>query len=222
MIETKALRRSERRQDGAPALGLARPALAADRDHDRRRRPGLARPSPTRRGASSSSVIATETARLSRLVDNLLDLSRLQAGEAEPRARLVLGRRAHRARPSSPVPSPPGGFDVRSTRPAAARGRRRPARARARERARERGPLRGRRAGRVRGRAADRLVLIRVTDHGPGIAEDELERIFEPFHALGERRRRLGPRAGDRARLRRGERRPAPRGVAARAGHHAS
>ncbi len=39
----------------------------------------------------------------------------------------------------------------------------------------------------IRGRAADRFVILRVSDRGPGIAGDELERIFEPFHRSRER-----------------------------------
>ena len=85
VIETKALRRSQRGQDDAAALGLARPALAAHRDHRRRRRPRLGHAVRARRGDELTSVIAAESARLSRLVDNLLDLARLQAGGIEPR-----------------------------------------------------------------------------------------------------------------------------------------
>ena len=52
VIETRALRRSERRQDRAAALGLPRPALAVDRDHRGRRRPPLTDPRRERaRGA---------------------------------------------------------------------------------------------------------------------------------------------------------------------------
>ena len=53
-------------------------------------------------------------------------------------------------------------------------------------------------------------VVIRVDDLGPGLRPDELERVFEPFQrgaaaSAGAGRR---ARAGDRARFRRGERRP--------------
>ena len=40
-----------------------------------------------------AAVIQGETRRLSRLVDNLLDLSRLEAGAAEPRREWIRSRR---------------------------------------------------------------------------------------------------------------------------------
>src|SRR6185312_5503610 len=39
----------------------------------------------------------------------------------------------------------------------------------------------------VRGRSADSFVILRVTDHGPGIARGELDRIFEPFYRSRDR-----------------------------------
>ena len=61
----------------------------------------------------------------------------------------------------------------------------------------------------VRITATRKEAIVRVVDQGPGLAEDELERVFEPFYRgaadapVGRR-----ARARDRARLRRGERRP--------------
>ena len=74
-----------RGQDRAAARGLARPALAADRDRRRRRGARLA---DARRGGARRARRRhhrARRARLSRLVDKLLDLSRLEAGAAEPR-----------------------------------------------------------------------------------------------------------------------------------------
>ena len=61
--------------------------------------------------AELTTVIATETARLSRLVDNLLDLSHLQAGGLEPRVDWCSLDDVVRAAVDS-VPAPPGGFEL--------------------------------------------------------------------------------------------------------------
>ncbi len=57
------------------------------------------------------SVIATESERLTRLVDNLLDLSRVQAGQLEPRADWSSAEELIEAATTS-VAAPPGGFEV--------------------------------------------------------------------------------------------------------------
>ena len=85
MIETRALRRSN----------VVKTALLRSVSHDLRSpltaitaaAGGLG--SPTLDEAARAelvSVISTEAERLTRLVDNLLDLSRVQSGEIEPRA----------------------------------------------------------------------------------------------------------------------------------------
>ncbi len=38
----------------------------------------------------------------------------------------------------------------------------------------------------MRARAAPNQLLLRIGDRGPGIAREELERIFEPFHSPGD------------------------------------
>jgi two-component system sensor histidine kinase KdpD len=85
------------------------------------------------------------------------------------------------------VPAPPGGFDLRVdaglplVRADAAQLER--ALANVLENA-------GRYAGpypvTIRARAGAGQVLLRIGDRGPGIAREELERIFEPFHSPGE------------------------------------
>ena len=101
-----------------------------------------------------TSVIVLESVRLSRLVDNLLDLSRLQAGGVESNADWISLEEILRAAIETVAP-PPGGFDVQvEDGTAAGPSRRRAARARPRERARERRALRG---GRARDRARAKL-----------------------------------------------------------------
>ena len=73
-----------RAEDGAAALGLPRPAHPADGDRRGRRGARLAPLSDDDR-AALADAITVEGRRLSRLVENLIDLSRLEAGAAEPR-----------------------------------------------------------------------------------------------------------------------------------------
>ena len=132
-------------------------------------------------------TIAEDAARLGRLVGDLLDLSRLEAGGAEPEAEiwaldeLVLG------------------------------GRRRPRRARSGRR-RRLAPLVHVDAVQIERVLANLLenaltfspapapvhvrltatrqeAIVRIVDQGPGVPEDELERVFEPFYRHGGDRR---------------------------------
>ena len=122
--------------------------------------------------AELAAVIQEEARRLARLVDNLLDLSRLEAGAADAAARLDLRRRpaAHRAARSSARAT--GEFSLSIDRDAAARQRRpRAARARVRERARERAPPQ-RRPLRcsvpARDAVRERRASCAIVDRGPG------------------------------------------------------
>ncbi len=133
------------------------------------------------------SVINDESARLSRLVDNLLDLTRLQAGSADPRTDWCsLDELVHGAIES--VPPPPGGFDVEMEpdlpliQADAAQLER--AIANVLENSAH---FAGSEPVVVRGRVAGRFAILRVTDHGPGVPAAELERIFEPFYRSRER-----------------------------------
>ena len=185
VIETKALRRSN----------VVKTAVLRSVSHDLRSpltaittaAGGLASEtlSPDSR-AELTSVIALESARLSRLVDNLLDLSKLQAGAVEPHADWCSVDELVRAAIET-VPAPPGGFDIQIEaglpllRADAGQLERAIANVldnAARYSAGE--PVT------VRVRAAPNQLLLRIGDRGPGIAREELERIFEPFHSPGD------------------------------------
>ncbi len=133
-----------------------------------------------------TSVIALESARLSRLVDNLLDLSRLQAGGVESHADWISLEEILRASIDTVLP-PPGGFDVQIEAGLplvqADAGQLERAFANVLENA-------GRYAAgdpvTVRARNSGGQLMLRIGDRGPGIAREELERIFEPFHSAGE------------------------------------
>jgi two-component system sensor histidine kinase KdpD len=185
VIETKALRRSN----------VVKTAVLRSVSHDLRSpltaittaAAGLASETLSRESrAELTSVIEHESVRLSRLVDNLLDLSRLQSGAVEPHADWCSVEEVVRVAIEH-VPQPPAGFDLHVDpglpllRADAAQLER--ALANVLENAAR---YAGDQPVTVRARAASNQVLLRVGDRGPGIAREELERIFEPFHSPGE------------------------------------
>ena len=113
VIETKALRRanvvkttilrsvSHDLRSPLTAITTAADGLASDRLSEESRR-------------ELGSVITTESARLSRLVDNLLDLSRLETGSVEPLQDWVGVDELVEAAIAA-VSAPAAGFDCRST-----------------------------------------------------------------------------------------------------------
>lgn len=129
-----------------------------------------------------TSVAVVETARLSRLVDDLLDLSRLQAGNVEPRREWCsVDEIVHAA--LGTVTNPVAGFDLRlgEDLPALSADAAQLERAVANvldNSARYAGEA----PVEVRAERAGGWLILRVSDHGPGIRRDELERIFEPFY----------------------------------------
>ena len=185
VIETKALRRSN----------VVKTAVLRSVSHDLRSpltaitaaAGGLQSDTLTPEArAELASVIAAESTRLSRLVDNLLDLSRLQAGGVEPRLDWASLDELVRVALDSVQP-PPGGFDVQLDpdlplmRVDAGQVER--ALANVLDNA-------SRYAGdepvSIRARGTGEQLLLRIGDRGPGIAREKLERIFEPFHGSGE------------------------------------
>jgi two-component system, OmpR family, sensor histidine kinase KdpD len=183
VIETKALRRSD----------VMKTTLLRSVSHDLRSpitaikaaAEGLAIGGLSDEGqAELLSVVSGESARLDRLVANLLDLSRLQSGGAQPHSDWISVEESVHAALST-VAEPAGGLDVSIDpdipliRADAAQLER--ALANVAENASRHagsGPVS------VRVRSTGPRVLIRVSDSGPGIPQDELERIFEPFHRV--------------------------------------
>jgi two-component system sensor histidine kinase KdpD len=181
VIETKALRRSNVMKTTllrtishdlrspltaitTAAGGLSSPTLGDDERHE------------------LISVIDAESARLSRLVETLLDLTRLQAGSADPRADWCSIDEVVQAALAS-VAGPLAGFDVELD-PGLPLVRADPTQL---ERAianvlENSSRFAGQEPVVIRGRAAGKFVILRISDRGPGIPGEELERVFEPFH----------------------------------------
>ena len=181
VIETHALRRSN----------VVKTALLRSVSHDLRSpltaitaaAGGLSSETLTpEQRAELVAVIASESERLTRLVDNLLDLSRVQAGQLEPRADWVSAEELIEAATTS-VAAPPGGFEV-SIEPDlpmfeadAAQIER--ALANVLENAVR---FAGDEPVTITAQRVGPQLSIRVADRGPGIPRAELDRIFEPFH----------------------------------------
>lgn len=179
-VETRALRRSDEIKTAllrAVSHDLRSPltAIAASGE-------ALASPSLTdaEREELAASVGA-EADRLSRLVDKLLDLSRLQGGQADPRVewcsvdevlRVAIAETPHAAGFSIGIDR-----DLPLVRADAVQLER--AFANLLENAARYG---GDHPVAVRARVVGHRMLIRIVDRGPGIPGRELERIFEPFY----------------------------------------
>lgn len=127
-----------------------------------------------------AAAVVGEASRLSRLVDKLLDLSRLQGGAAAPRAewcsveevlRAAIEETPHAAGWSVAIDP-----DLPLIRADAAQLER--AFANLLENAARHG---GEHPVAVRARAVGPRLLVRIVDRGPGIEGRDLERIFEPF-----------------------------------------
>jgi two-component system sensor histidine kinase KdpD len=155
-----------------------------------------------------AAVIQEEARRLSRLVDNLLDLSRLEAGAAEPRREWTSVEELIRAALRELAPAADG-FTLAIDRdlplvrldPAQMErafvnvfenarrhsgGHPVSVRARAvRSLARAPAPAEGGEDESGAGKPSGDRVIVRVVDRGPGIPPAQLERVFEPFYRAG-------------------------------------
>ncbi len=183
MVEAEALRRSDE----------LKTALLRSISHDLRTpltsiiASGAALDSATLSGeerAELSAAIVAEGGRLSRLVENLLDMSRIEAGKAEPHREAVdLGEVLDAAREATARPEVvrlEGDGDLPMVDADAAQLER--AFANLIENAVRHG---GGRPVLVKSRRVGDKIIVRVVDQGPGIPQSEWQRIFEPFQHGG-------------------------------------
>jgi len=187
VVETAALRRAD----------VVKTALLQSVSHDLRTpltgiaAAGEAIGSPTLGAAEReelAAVIQEETKRLSRLVDNLLDLSRLQAGAATPRRewisveevlRSALGELGARADEFS--------LSIDRELPLVRADPAQIERAFVNVLENARRHSNGHPVS-VRARAVRERIIVRIVDRGPGIPSAQLERVFEPFYRAGTAR----------------------------------
>jgi two-component system sensor histidine kinase KdpD len=184
VVETAALRRAD----------VVKTALLRAVSHDLRSpltaisAAGEAVGSPAvseRERQEMANVIQGETRRLSRLVDNLLDLSRLQAGAAEPRRDWTSIDEVIQGALGELAPAPED-FSLSLDRDlplvSADPVQLERAFANVLENARRHS---GGHPVSVRARAVRDRVIVRIVDRGPGIPPAQLERVFEPFYRAG-------------------------------------
>jgi len=184
VVETAALRRADTVKTAllrAVSHDLRSPLTAISAAGEAIGSPSL---SPAER-AEMAAVIQEETKRLARLVDNLLDLSRLQAGAAEPRRELTSVDELIRTAVAD-VGAGPDAFMLSIDRdmPLVSVDPVQMERALVNvlENARRHS---GGHPVSVRARAVRRVVVVRIVDRGPGIPPAQLERVFEPFYRAG-------------------------------------
>ena len=217
MVETSALRRSDDIKTAvlrSVSHDLRSPLTAIVAAADALASPALGEEDR----AELADAIVVESRRLARLVDQLLDLSRLQAGRRRAARGLVLARggdpRGGRGR-GAPVERVRLAIEPDLPLIRADAGQLRRAVANLIENAVRYG---GGRPVSVRARVTGGRLLMRVVDQGPGIPPAEQERIFTPFYrAPGAAGRGSGLGLAIVRGLRGGQRRAGAGGVAARA-----
>jgi two-component system, OmpR family, sensor histidine kinase KdpD len=202
VVETAALRRADAVKTAvlrsvshdlrSPLTAIATAAEAV----------ALEGPSAQERG-ELAGVIIEQTRRLARLVQNLLDLSRLEAGSAEPRVEWISIEEVIRAALEELSPGEHE-FDVAMDRElplmCADAAQLERAFVNVLENARRHCggkpvSVRARATGAAEGSGG--RVIARVVDRGPGIAPADLERVFEPFYrAAGPDKRHHGSGLG--------------------------
>ncbi len=209
VVETAALRRADTVKTAllrAVSHDLRSPLTAISAAGEAIASPTLA---PGER-EEMAAVISEETRRLSRLVDNLLDLSRLEAGAAEPHRVWTSLEELIRVSIAE-VGAPPEAFSLsidpdlplvqidpvqmeRALVNVLENARRHSGGHPVSVRARAVRSLAG--AGRARGgeeaaesrgdgRGSGDRLIVRIVDRGPGIPSAQLERVFEPFYRAG-------------------------------------
>ncbi len=141
-----------------------------------------------------ATVIQEEARRLSRLVDNLLDLSRLEAGVAEPRrdwmsVEEVIGSALEELDPGAEDFALSIARDLPLVRADSAQLERAFVNVLENSRRHCGGHPVSVRARAVRTLAGEGgRLIVRVVDRGPGIPPAQLERVFEPFYRAGTAR----------------------------------
>ncbi len=185
VVETRALRRSDEIKTAvlrAVSHDLRSPVTAILASAEALATPGLA--DAERRELADG--ITGESARLARLIDKLIELSRLQAGAAEPRRDWCSVEEVLREAASA-VPADRIKLAIDRDLPLilADAGQLERAFANLLENAvRHAGPE----PVSVRARVSGGRLLVRVVDGGPGISRADQERIFEPFFRVEQGR----------------------------------
>ena len=184
VVETAALRRSDVLKTAllrAVSHDLRSPLTAILTAADALDSPSI---SPEER-VDMTRAIREEAVRLSRLIDNLLDLSRLEAHAAEPqRAWCSIEEILQAAVAELGLPEERFTFSIATDLPQVRADAAQLDRAFANlleNAARHSGghPVS------VRARAVGDRVLVRIVDRGPGIPPAQLERVFQPFYRAG-------------------------------------